>query len=1790
MSEHEQHDDEILDRNLEQLYRSEQQRPEVPPEARARMLGKLRAKPVPAANDAGGQRRRLAKVGVFVAIAAVVILAWVLGLGERLIGMADDPQRLATHMHQEDGAKAITLADGSTALLRTGTVLDELAPRHLRLVTGEVLLDVSEAVEPMLVETPQGRALVLGTRLLLRSDHSETLAAVLRGQAKVTSTGAATELLLRAGEQALLHDSTTPERIAGRRLSFEIDWARELLAPDETPEPIRRGNLLARVPRWTGQLRPSPEWPLPMREMIVDVHVEGGHVRTTIDQTFFNHLDRDLEGVYKFPLPPRAAIARLAMYVDGQRMEAGVVERDRGRDIYEQIVHRRRDPALLEWMQGNLFQVRIFPLPRRTEKRILLSYTAALDELYGEGELRVPIPELDLPVGKVKYRIRVVGAAGREFSSPSHRFVLGSDGDDLLAEFAAKNHAIGADIVATLTGGPSDAVEHHRMGDDAGRRHHGVRIRPNLKAELDALGAAETVQPARDWVVLFDSSASRGPAELEAQRQFLHELVTALDGGDRLSVALFDSRVRWADAELRSVADIDVAALDQLVARESKVGLGLTDLGLALDEGVARLQSAAAPEHDGRERVATLLYLGDGLAQDLGGSTDAAVHVDALAQRFAGRTEFIAVSFGQAYDEPALTRLAAAGTGHYLHVAEGDSVPWRALELLTTLATARVLELEAKFVDAQGQVIAAETTHTSALSLADGETLEVLARLEPEAPEPVAIELKGRAQLGRESFPWTRRVELPGAEYNARWLPRAWARAHVAALTDAGVEENAAAITELGLAHFLVTPTTSLLVLESEAMYRDFAVHRPSEDSWAHYPAPDRIEVIREGERTEAGRGQYVTRTPIAILNAQSSWGSTRGFAPTPTDAIGIGGLGLIGTGRGGGGTGEGFGFGLGPNGLIGKGGGKGSGLGFGGRGYRADTPKQTKAKRSSNEFGGFVSREQNRSMTWSSSNTQQHAFAQPAGNFAALDTAFASTIVTGARLGGETLDGLWPGSLPWPIALHYSSDWRLNDLGELVPALFEEPFDLAREELLISGLDGTRGSISDAAAELIGKARAAQANVRHALPEGGTLDIDASGRFALIHERWGFLDERVVYDGEQLTADYPELGLSVVRAVGPTSPALLGAWVPWMVPEADHLARFYDVVATGPQTLKLTLIGAAESEGEEQPYLEVEFDAEHRVVALRMRQGDHTLSTTSFTWTDTGLTLAGGRTLTRVGAAQAIVAEPQPTRVSFPLPSPDDLALELDKVGAGTPAWIELQQQRLAGAAALGQLDQARTILEQLAQQAGRVLPGELVLGGASLHGALPATRDAVLDAATQGPIRDCVRAGLQASDGRIVALRKLADQTELVGTPVGFWASYRAILFEAERNPGEPSLRRLERFLTAYQHPTFAYVATLQLGNHWWSHYDRKATAWLALAEQDNQWKYLALHQAGLAKHYRGHYDDAAELFSRAMDEAEIDQTVPVVDWNVQWAISNSFGEASWQLTWSRLRERVSKSDDPRLALRFIVSAQQLGRHEDVQRVLDRLEPERMDPEVAVMVFDMLVAQGHVSEARAVLDNLRARAGESTAVLLRASALAEQQGELDDAAQTLERALVLILDEQGMTLDELRSGFSHLFELRARQARPLASTEQTAEQALQAALAVADRWRHEDPDNPAIDQLCAELLWSLDREDEGWRHLSSVIDRHAAEGESLAWLADALERSGRLDRAETVWARAVAVEPTDVHNRVRRATNLIANNRKAEAKAALQEIVDGEWQSRFSWDVEQARKLLRKLEAAKP
>jgi hypothetical protein len=101
-----------------------------------------------------------------------------------------------------------------------------------------------------------------------------------------------------------------------------LAWARDLMAAAQSPlvpgSQYAGGALIAVDPN--GQ-----EAKLELRKFHIDVHIEDGFARTTIDQTFFNQESWQMEGTFYFPLPPDASLSRLAMYVDGQLMEGGMV-------------------------------------------------------------------------------------------------------------------------------------------------------------------------------------------------------------------------------------------------------------------------------------------------------------------------------------------------------------------------------------------------------------------------------------------------------------------------------------------------------------------------------------------------------------------------------------------------------------------------------------------------------------------------------------------------------------------------------------------------------------------------------------------------------------------------------------------------------------------------------------------------------------------------------------------------------------------------------------------------------------------------------------------------------------------------------------------------------------------------------------------------------------------------------------------------------------------------------------------------------------------------------------------------------------------------------------------------------------------------------------------------------------------------------------------------------------------------------------------------------------------------
>src|SRR5437016_10472506 len=105
--------------------------------------------------------------------------------------------------------------------------------------------------------------------------------------------------------------------------------------------------------------------PLAMVNHRVNVAIEDQVAITRIEQVFRNHTDRQLEATYVFPVPRGASVDKFAMWVNGREVRGELVEADKARQTYTDIVRRTQDPGLLEYMGNNLLRLKVFPvLPR----------------------------------------------------------------------------------------------------------------------------------------------------------------------------------------------------------------------------------------------------------------------------------------------------------------------------------------------------------------------------------------------------------------------------------------------------------------------------------------------------------------------------------------------------------------------------------------------------------------------------------------------------------------------------------------------------------------------------------------------------------------------------------------------------------------------------------------------------------------------------------------------------------------------------------------------------------------------------------------------------------------------------------------------------------------------------------------------------------------------------------------------------------------------------------------------------------------------------------------------------------------------------------------------------------------------------------------------------------------------------------------------------------------------------------------------------------------------------------
>jgi hypothetical protein len=132
------------------------------------------------------------------------------------------------------------------------------------------------------------------------------------------------------------------------------------------------------------------EHPLIARQFSARVTTGPGTVRSHLVLELGTSDDDQREAIVRLAVPPGAAVTGAILWVHGKPMNGALIERQRATNIYQSIVARRRDPALVTWDGPGWLAISIFPVSRKEPRLFELEWVEPAASAGGQVRYRVP--------------------------------------------------------------------------------------------------------------------------------------------------------------------------------------------------------------------------------------------------------------------------------------------------------------------------------------------------------------------------------------------------------------------------------------------------------------------------------------------------------------------------------------------------------------------------------------------------------------------------------------------------------------------------------------------------------------------------------------------------------------------------------------------------------------------------------------------------------------------------------------------------------------------------------------------------------------------------------------------------------------------------------------------------------------------------------------------------------------------------------------------------------------------------------------------------------------------------------------------------------------------------------------------------------------------------------------------------------------------------------------------------------------------------------------------------------
>jgi Ca-activated chloride channel homolog len=628
-------------------------------------------------------------------------------------------------------------------------------------------------------------------------------------------------------------------------------------------------------PRPLPPQRPHPFAPLEVRSVQAKTKITDQVAVTSIDQEFYNPNSARLEGTFIFPIPKGAHLDKFSMDIDGRQVEAELLSADKARGIYEEIVRKMKDPALLEYAGRDIFKARIFPIEPNSRKRIKLSYTQLLKADDGLVSFVLPLSAEKFscqPIKNVAVKVEIQTKRPlKSIYSPSHSVEIRRDGSsratagyeasdikpdtDFTLYFAPEKDEIGLNLLT------------HKIGSEDGYF---------LLLASPGLDVKESQVLMKDVVFVLDTSGSMAGKKLEQAKKALLFCVENLNEGDRFEILRFSTEVEPLFNQLREATTANRSRAETFAKDLKAIG------GTAIDDALRKAlefqphQEGAADSlnHKG-ERPFVVIFLTDGCPTV--GTTDEDQIVGHVKKENQGRTRVFCFGIGTDVNTHLLDKITEETHSFSQYV-----LPEEDLEIKVSSFFAKIKDpvLSHPSLQFTGDIRTAQLYPSTLPDLFKGEQLVLVGRYSGRGDS--AMILEGTVNGSTKRF--TYEGKFSGENSDNEFIPRLWATRRVGYLLDeirlhGENSELRDEVTDLARKYGIVTPYTAYLIVEDEKqrnvpdqlrsmdnLQRDQAAHAEAGRAWHQFKDE------RGGDSAVAG-----ALSSLALRSAEAPAAATAG-------------------------------------------------------------------------------------------------------------------------------------------------------------------------------------------------------------------------------------------------------------------------------------------------------------------------------------------------------------------------------------------------------------------------------------------------------------------------------------------------------------------------------------------------------------------------------------------------------------------------------------------------------------------------------------------------------------------------------------------------------------------------------------------------------------------------------------------------------------------------------------------------------------------------------------------------